>query len=315
MDNEKLIATIQKLMNKTVANGCTQEEAASAMTKVQSLLAQHNLDMSQVELTADTTRAAQTHDRSAMYKYQQDLMRQVARNNFCLPMIQSVVKQSFGKERKTKCHVLMGRKVNILASFLMYDYLVSTFDDLSPHQGSEKRGKEALKWLAGAASSVCRRLLERRYEDEAALRPGSVAPTDSGGTSLTLTSLYSSEEQLNNDAMTGRAPGTTARLQAEREALSLVRDARIKALMADDGMTWYQAWHVAHGQEKPTQAQEAAYYRPRVSRATGRSRVSNADRSHQQLLNSSAYREGQAAGNDIGLDKQIDRTAYHKISA
>lgn len=49
---EKLVARIQALRAKTIANGCTEDEALSAAAKVAELLDRHDLSLSDVELRA-----------------------------------------------------------------------------------------------------------------------------------------------------------------------------------------------------------------------------------------------------------------------
>jgi len=51
-DRDKLKARIAALMAKTIANGCTEEEALAAAAKVADLLDRHALSMSDVEMRA-----------------------------------------------------------------------------------------------------------------------------------------------------------------------------------------------------------------------------------------------------------------------
>lgn len=49
MKKESIISRIKKLLNLTEDRGATTAEAATAAAKVQALLFEHNLDMSQCE--------------------------------------------------------------------------------------------------------------------------------------------------------------------------------------------------------------------------------------------------------------------------
>lgn len=48
---EKILNQIRALQNKTVDNGCTEEEAMSASKKMGELLDKYNIDMSEIEIT------------------------------------------------------------------------------------------------------------------------------------------------------------------------------------------------------------------------------------------------------------------------
>src|SRR3954470_21486634 len=51
---DKLRSRIQALRAKTIANGCTEDEALSAAAKVAELLDRHDLSLSDVELRASS---------------------------------------------------------------------------------------------------------------------------------------------------------------------------------------------------------------------------------------------------------------------
>lgn len=54
MDKERAIDLIQKLLRKTEANGATPAEAASAIATAQRLMAQHKVEMSEVEVEGES---------------------------------------------------------------------------------------------------------------------------------------------------------------------------------------------------------------------------------------------------------------------
>ena len=51
--NEKIIKKIEKLLNQTVENGCTEQEALAAATMAQKLIAKHHIDVRQIGTDED----------------------------------------------------------------------------------------------------------------------------------------------------------------------------------------------------------------------------------------------------------------------
>lgn len=63
MDRDKLIKRIRALMEKTVENGCTEGEALAAAEKAASMLQEHNLTLSDLEVREQPfARAKSVHD-------------------------------------------------------------------------------------------------------------------------------------------------------------------------------------------------------------------------------------------------------------
>jgi hypothetical protein len=254
--SDAMIAKVRKLLAMTTASGATEAEAANAASLVQTLLATHNLSMAQVEAStpasADNVKRAKTQaDHAAMYRYQRDLMSALASNNFCKHFITEVHTESFGKVRKVKRHVILGRESNVQVTLLTYGYLVETMDRLLPYVGMQKRGKEALLWLEGCGDRLRVRLSAKRRQHEAASKAeaASHGPAQSSGgtpgTALTLVDVYASEESLNEDFHRGLPAGTTAAHRAMAEARQAARRATIAA--ANPGETEYVIQLMASG--------------------------------------------------------------------
>ena len=309
--NDAMIAKVRKLLAMTTAAGATEAEAANAASLVQTLLATHNLSMAQVEASApanaaNVKRAKTQANHAAMYRYQRDLMSALASNNFCKHFITEVREQSFGKMRKVKRHVILGRESNVQVTLLTYGYLVATMDRLLPYSGMEKRGKDALLWLEGCGDRLRVRLSAKRRQHEAASKAAASeqAPARSSdgtpGTALTLVDVYASEESLNEDFHWGLPAGTTAAHRAKSEARQAVKRAEIAAanpgeteyviqLMAS-GYSWEEArkWDAHWGSEKHRRSQERQW------------KAQAERRSHP------AYRAGHRRADDIGLDDQVE---------
>ena len=87
MDN-KLLARLQKLL--ALANDArgNENEASAAMEKVQTLLAEHNLSIADLEskgegTAQDALRVREQKSSNAMYEYQRELMHAVAEAQYC----------------------------------------------------------------------------------------------------------------------------------------------------------------------------------------------------------------------------------------
>jgi hypothetical protein len=347
--NAALISRIQKLMAMANHAGSNENEAAVAAAKVQELLTEHNLDMASIggaeALSKAEARTKTPHNRAAMYQYQRDLMAALAENNFCMHFIQEMNKPDprskrdvlvdgqWVRGRSVKCHVLLGREVNVVTTRMTYDYLVDAMDRLLPWQGMEKRGKDALLWLAGCTDRLVERLAARRAEMEAESRkkaeeekvrsrhPGAASQ---GNALVVLTDVYGSEAELNQDALYGLEPGTTAAERRKREA---IRAAEQK--LREEGHSWNDAYYLARGMEipkVPARPVETAPAKP-MSPSERRRREEAAQRANQRFWDRQArqeyserqkkshpsYKAGKDKGDAIGLDPQIGNQSNRRI--
>lgn len=342
--NATLIAKVQKLM-ALAQNNPSEAEANLAAQRVQELLIAHNLTMAQVESTgkesskpADTGQREKTaHTSAAMYKYQRDLMETLARNNFCMHWIQEQYKEDprakhehwvgdkLVKARLAKTHVLLGRDVNVLVTRLTYDYLIETMDRLLPWQGMQKRGKDALLWLAGCTERLVERLNEQRWKMERETsRVATEQEGDTNGNALvSLKDLYGSEEELNQDFRYGQEPGTTAS-RRRQSAMRYAEESRKEAEFVAKGYNASDAWYLARGWEVPNKTEQDTQpietEAQRRKREAKEQRESDARRAKWQReankenerRNSEAFRMGRSTGSDIGLDAQVPANTQRK---
>jgi hypothetical protein len=205
--------------------------------------------------------------------------------------------QKYVKAKWVKVHEILGRSENVVASVIMYNYLIETMHRLLPYRGVERRSAEANMWLAGCAEVLCGRLVEqRRGREKRVVRrnqtPGLVRLTD----------LYGTEEDLNNDFRRGVAAGTTAkeRLEEEREV------ARIKAKekeLVTGGMDQEDAWYVARDYDVPDRSPSQVVKESRPRSYSGRSSYSGWSRwdRERQRREHPSFRAGQESGKGIGL--------------
>ena len=341
-ESNPIIDRIKKLM--ALSQSSNQHEAALAAQRCQDLLLEHNLTMAEVNSASIQSNASATsakrertsHDKSAMYKYQKDLMAVLAKNNFCmhweseewkadpkgskLRMFHSHNscdgKNDQDKGRIVKVHMLLGREDNVMVTRMMYDYLIETMDRLLPWQGMDKRGKDALLWLAGCTETLVQRLDEQRYQKEQETKKRQQEAAARGEAGLVkLSDLYNTEEELNQDARWGYEPGTTTRNRMEREARYAAQREKERELVAQ-GMDASDAWYVARGMEAPGKSklegktETDAQRRKREQREANESRRRHAawDRqAHADWMkrNTEAYRHGAKTGHNIGLDQQV----------
>lgn len=323
--NEAVKVLIGKLLAKANDKATTEAEAASFAEKVQELLQVHGLTLAQVEAAGGSTdtgqRGKHSTGRKAMYNYQRQLMGALAEMHFC---IHQVVEEADEHGRRSKRHVLIGRRINVDGTAMLYDYLVTTMRRLVQEAGHAygKSGERDLHyWLEGCAVRLCERLQQKRREREresAAAEAARQASAQGNGThkELVLTDVYGSEADLNNDTLNNFPPGTTAAKRREAAAVAARQQAKHDELVAG-GMDSTEAWYHAYGYG----AEQIARYlemdkadakrRARRRRRGGRGRTTNftmGDRKHAQKVNSAAYRAGKAAGDNIGLDTQVGNT-------
>lgn len=317
-----IIARIEKLLALSQHNP-SQAEASLAAAKVQELLQAHNLTLAQVEASGSAStdpagkRTKDTTGHKAMYGYQQKLMSSLAELNFCLHRVNTV----FEAGRRSKRHVLVGRVVNVQATQMTYDYLVTTMRRLVVEAGHSygKHGeKELHRWLDGCAVMVCDRLEQKRREREAEDAARAAQPTmgNGSGRELVLSDVYGSEVDLNNDHLNGFPAGTTATRRRENEAKQAAQKAKHDELV-EQGMDSTKAWYVAFGYGEEDATRYATQY-TRTSRRSrgGRGRTqgwTQSNQAHYDKVNSASYRAGREAGKSIGLDPQVGTGSTKRI--
>jgi hypothetical protein len=347
--NDRVLDRVRKLLAMANDARGNENESANAAAMAQAIIAEHGLEMSQLENQSNdpalVTRDKTQHDRAAMYKYQRDLMASVAKCNFCRHFITDVHAVSSGKMRKVKRHVLLGRTINVQASILIYDYLIDAMDRLVPWQGSALRGRDALLWFEGCAERLGERLSDhrrameeesenKRTEEATRARHPSAAPASNA---LVLADAYSSEDDLNEDFEQGYELGTTAQnrlkwkaIYAARAAAWLIRKAELQA----EGVSDEVIRHMSYGYTREQAEEQSAKYRAeRLAHETGvtkpmtekqkadaerKERVSENrhwnynQKRNSRLLHPSRQR-GYAEANGISLNDQVGADRKERI--
>ena len=115
MDSQKVMERINNLLSKTVANGCTPEEAASACAMAQKLIAKYHVDMREFSESEDVGIGTDMIQKP----WQQTLATVIAQNACC-----DVVGSTVLGRRGTKRLTFIGRETDRLAVLKMYDKLM-----------------------------------------------------------------------------------------------------------------------------------------------------------------------------------------------
>lgn len=301
---ESVKTRIQKLL--ALANDArgNENEAASAGAKVQALLAQYNLEMSQVQETQtdaetpDTDREKAENVAETTQAWQVDLMARIAKNNFCLHYSE---REWIGdKPRDTRRHHLIGRSINVMATRQVYDYLMATMERLNPFV--DKRTIARRSWFEGCASRLETRLYEERRKSEAESRQATQEAPRGNGSDIVLADVYSTESDLNRDLRWGYVPGTTARERRESEAKWAAESEQREARYATErAAREAQQARETDAQRRRREAKEAHEYEQ------SRKRWARNDAKEAKRINRDAYAMGNNAGNQIGLNVQIGK--------
>ena len=285
--NDNIVRKIQKLLALGKRGG-TEAEASAAMDMVQELLVKYNLDLAVVEAAAvegGTVQAKEKReqtklDRSAMYKWTQQLCRQIAEANFCFYWTQEVTERygkadeyGFQKRRQVKRHVILGREANVVAVKMMYEYLADTLEALMPYPQTERLSRSAISWREGAAERLAERI---RAKADQMRNPEKHGKTETKSTGLVLRTLAQAEYRSNYDACCGEGAYDKAmmrREEAKQEEKPLT--AAEKAKQEKQNKKWWERYQ---------REQQAAYDR----------------RDH------AAYRAGRVVGDAISLQDRLE---------
>lgn len=334
---ETVVARIQKLMNLTTERGASEAEAALASSHVQRLLAEHNLSMSAVEASGDrgSTGSERTRQEGIgsrqVYKWQRRLMKQIGELNYCKVLERH--KTQWNKPSVFDGYDLIGRIDNVTTVRLMFEYLLYTIERLAREHVANPAQfftRAAHSFREGCADRLVERLEEQQakivHEQEKKVREAAARARHPSATPTTLPALLSdvvqNENDLNNDLYCGWKPGTTAQNRRNQETEARARKVREAELIAKgypSDVAYYmaagydenRAYRLAQPSPEPkpeTEAQRRKRQKreERVSEAYWSYQQSRADREAQRL-DRGAYRAGKQAGNDVGLNRQVDR--------
>lgn len=289
---DKITDKIKKLL-KLAKGNTTEGEASAAMQKVQDLLADYNLTMAQVEAKADKSdkvaddpeanRTKQKHEKSAMYKFQRNLMQVIADCNFCHYWTGEAGKYTKnGRWMRTYHHVLVGREANVMVAQNLFDYLNTTIERLcnEKYPSPLNLSKSAISFKEGCAVRLQERLRVQRREADAASTAKTAEAAATGSALMLLTDLRQNEKDLNYDFACGFEPGTTAKNRADW----LVRQAEPQA--------------------EVTETEEERIAREKRNKKFWERYDRERQREHD-AKDWNAFYAGKEKGNTVGLDTQV----------
>lgn len=337
-EQRSVLGKVEKLLRLAGSNP-NQEEAAAAAKKAQDLLLAYNLDAAALGGSDADGKRSEEKLQGGFYKFERDLWYAISEINFCLYWTSSDWIERPEKDRKRKKvqerysdfaqmyrkqtrHHLVGRKVAVMSTKFMADYLLSTIDRLTydfisqglPRNMEGKvvglsgglRSRRATSFREGVAEVVAGKLWDRRNDQIAEERKKAreererfEASGASSSTAVSISSVRQSERDANMDAIYGEGySARTAAAAAERaRALKEAEQA-------------YTAWAAAHPEEaKAEEEKRRKEEKKRSSRSTGRgSRGGKVDKDYD----SGAYWAGRAAGKDVGIDPQAEHSSAPK---
>jgi len=349
-DQDKTNAVIERVKKllALAAGNANEHEASAASAMAQRLMEDHNIDMAILGKSGKGHQGAARKDqkeKGGLYGWQRDLWKACAELNMCVYWsIKGLTRGSVYEHR------VLGSEVNVLATNLMAEYLQQTVNRLAQEKAKTDGYKspfvrELIAYREGMASRLVERLRELRAariaDDERKAREAKAAashPSAAPGTSIVLADVIASEADLNEDYLRGLEPGTTSRERREKEAriamvkhrrdLWLAGDAAVfLRAYGDDDVTAMIAQDTREAKQKADwdlymAGKDSDTYGKGYKETKSRSRSYSGGGSYRERQDSPAearaklatFREGRAKGNDIGLDKQVDRERKGRIS-
>lgn len=323
-EQESIIRKIQKLF-ALAGNNPSEEEAASAMTRAQELLAEYNLDIAMVQnafvpggttAPASEKREKTKMTRSAQYQWQRELWRAVAEANFCWHWVIEVYEGKRGKAGQSKVpvkrHMILGRQSNVISVQLMCEYLEDTMERILPFPNNERLSRSAISWKKGCSDRLIERIQEKaeRMKEESERR----AATEGATTAITLASVAQREYADNYDARYGEG-AYTRKLQREAE-WELERQQEEEARKKAQAEGAKEAEEARQEDETPaqTKARVKREAQEHVAQIRRWARWERQKAKEDAKTDWTAYHRGHETGDTINLSDQIGSKPAKKLA-
>ena len=307
---ETVLEQVVKLLSKTVANGATADEAASAAAKAQSLMFAYNLtsaDVAQrtergvVRITESSFGLGSDSWRGEHY-WQRELLRLVCKYNFTMVLDYKRTWNPKARAFVISSATVIGAKDNLLATEYVYAYLLREIQ-----QRARKTRRDAIK--RELAELTTTQQIIYKNSSSALGVPGSVVWERSFGEGA----VSELEVKLRNQRLSDEANVT-----AEQGVLIVTLDREVEE-------EWYKrrygkskAQVIAEREETERKIQAGAAARQSAEKAAeASSSVTNAGRVRKppkpvkprysrELYDSRAEEAGRAAGKDISINAPIE---------
>jgi hypothetical protein len=337
--SDSIVRKIQLLLNLGQRSEGNEAEAAAAMARAQELLARYNLDLATVqdkvvaggtaEREAEQKRDYAKSKRSAMYKWQQRLVRTLAEANFCVYWVEETTEKAYipPSNRKSyedydengmgdirvKRHKVLGRVANTTGVMIMVDYLLDTIERLLPYPQQERLSRNANLWREGCSD----RLVERIKAKAEAMRQADYATQGEAAytTAIQVADLARKEEAGNYDFRYG-AGAWARKLASEAASEAYWTSEAIAARQAERDAALAASRALETPKQKAAREKREAKDAERQARYSERywARQDREEAAREARLTSTAYRQGRAKGDSIGLDTQLDTTKTKSIA-
>lgn len=206
-ENKRVLQRVQKMLRLANDAGAAEGERDNAMRMAHALLAKYNLDLAQVEASADAQTAASAAateprvDHAAEfigYPWARNICQSIGELFFCSYLYAST-RSGAGKCR----HYFVGKTSNAVTAALVAEFVVkSVFREGARLQRANNEGTafhRSFSW--GAASKIRERVRELKVDTKQV-----AAVTSTPGTALVLASLYDTEAKANELFITQRWP-------------------------------------------------------------------------------------------------------------
>jgi hypothetical protein len=328
-----IIDKIRKLLALANDGRGNEAEMSNAAALAEKMMTEYNLSVATIEAAGGATdegREQVRRDEVRVDRWRQELMKTTAEINFC--HIRGYDKWD-GRKFKFAGFQIIGRKSNVAAAQVLFDYLAGAVDRLAKNEtGGDHRqlfSRAITSFRKGVSDRLIVRLEEKREKDIAEARAKKAAAqtqAQSNGTAnamvVVLSDFVQDEQDLNDDFVMGYAPGTTKANRAKREAQWKAERAARKAKEASliaQGIPANVAYHMAFGatyeeamkQAKPETASERA--KREQSNAKWQDREYRRRAREAAKYDVGAYLKGQKAGDSISLVQQMNQKSAAKI--
>lgn len=189
---KKIVERIEKLVRLTASSN--EHEAALAAERVQAILAEYNLSMTDVESAKDGFDGIETDGnlRTHSYPWHRSLANAVAKMYFCRYFYITHRKPGGNARSGHDSHHFVGASHNIEVAKMMFVYLQETVDQLA-REGAKSHPQSRSGYITSFTNSCANRLVTRIYDRVEAAKRGEVK--NEAGKSMALVVLYDRTDQ------------------------------------------------------------------------------------------------------------------------
>lgn len=346
--DKKVLERVRKLLALAADGGATEAEAQLAAERARQIMAENGISNATIEAAGGEGEARVAGGRKGHTgkRWMREIMRALAKQSFVEVDYDSGGMRyvdGYGYRKVAGHWELWGRESAVITVRMMHEYLVRTVDRVARERGTptDETFKEAM------GRRIAERI-EERHDDAMAQqerearekRAQAMHPAAATGNALVvvLTDYAQQERDLNNDLRMGWKPGTTAERRelqdaeraqriAQREAELEEQRATRQRLLDDgidadvvaymmDGFTQEQAERMVARERSPEGRAKAERERARQAKSDQQwsDRYYREQEKLARKMNSPSYRAGRAAGNNVGLDAQVDKKEQRKLS-